>query len=97
VTQETTPRAVIVAACDEIGGQISWTHEEVADRLLAALSAAGFVVARRALVESVMEDAEQEVRQACLVQNGAPHPVLARRYERDMADIRDLREALSHG
>ena len=44
--QKATARAVLVAACDDIGGQIAWTHEEVADRLLAALHAAGFVVER---------------------------------------------------
>ncbi len=84
-----------MAACDQLGGQISWTHQEVADRLLAALHAAGFMVVRRRLVESVMEDAENEVGQACLVRDGKPHPVLASRYERDMADIRELREAMT--
>ena len=61
-----------------------------------ALHGAGYVVVRASALGGVIDDAEASVRDACCVRDGKPHPALARRYERDMEDINELRKELAH-
>jgi hypothetical protein len=63
---------------------------------LAAIREAGFAVVRASALGGVIDDAEASVRDACCVRDGKPHPALARRYERDMEDINELRKELTH-
>jgi hypothetical protein len=63
---------------------------------LKAINAAGFVVVHASALGSVIEEAEASVRDACCVRDGRPHPALARRYERDMHDINELRQEIAN-
>jgi hypothetical protein len=67
-----------------------------ADEVLRTLHDAGFVVVRATTLAGVLDEAEGAVRDACCVRDGKPHPALARRYERDMAEINELRKELAH-
>ena len=81
--------------------------DQGAEEILGLLAAQGFVVVQadrviqqagkvcvtRELVESVLEDAEWWVKDAYVV-DGAVHPLMRDRYERDMADILALRAEL---
>lgn len=92
---ETTPDPVDVIEralpASVYGGRIP-----AARAILAALHKAGFAVVRASALGGVIDDAEASVRDGCCVRDGTPHPALARRYERDMADINELRRELAH-
>lgn len=84
--------------------------DQLTDEILERVAAEGFVVVHvssvvqqdgkisvtRRLVENVLEDAEAGMRRE-YVENGAIHPAMIGRYERDMADILALRAELKEG
>lgn len=79
-----TPRDAVCCGLTAIS-EDDTTHE-AADTMLEQLAMRGFVVVPRELLESVLEDAEAWVKAHYIVEYG-PHPAMADKFQRDMADI----------
>ena len=83
-----TPRDAVCCGLTAIS-EDDTTHE-AADTMIAQLAMRGFVIVTRELVKSVLEDAETWVKANYIVGDG-PHPAMAHKFRRDMADILALR------